>query len=81
MHTQSHTHIILRFLKGERMDELVLKLPKEANAKRVKVKAKKMNSVIWERGKRPDMYSRVQLFSCGGQVFIKYYFLVGAKSS
>ena len=41
MHTQSYTHIILRFLKGERMDELVLKLPKEANAKRVKVKAKK----------------------------------------
>ena len=63
------------------MDELVLKLPKEANAKRVQVKARKMNSVIWERGKRLDMYTKVQLFSCGGQVFIKYYFLVGAKSS
>ena len=33
------------------MDEVVLKLPKEANAKRVKVKAKKMNKVISERGK------------------------------
>ena len=63
------------------MDEVVLKLPKEANAKRVQVKARKMNSVIWEREKetshvyeylgqiiffwKPSLYK--MLFSCGAK--------------
>lgn len=61
---------------------MVLKLPKEANAKRVKVKAKNKKEQC-DLGKEKETTNVQQgpIFSRGGQVFIKYYFFVEAKSS